>query len=69
MKKLAVVFVAIGSLAGCVAYPVDRGHHSYPTMTAIATVLANRWDRDRDATATGFAIATYDRRLENPRRY
>jgi hypothetical protein len=66
MKKLAVVLVAIGSLAGCVAYPVDGGHHSYRYHDRDRDGVGNRWDRDRDGDGVR---NRYDRRPNNPRRY
>ena len=63
MKKLAVVLVAIGSLAGCVAYPVETGHHSRGYSDRDRDVRVYR-DRDGDGVPN-----RYDRRPENPRRY
>ena len=64
MKKLAVVLIAIGGLAGCVAYPVERGHQGYHDRDRDG--VANRWDRDRDGDGVR---NRYDRRPDNPRRY
>ena len=61
MKTLAVVLLALTSLAGCVAYPVydngaPSGHHGG----------AHRGDRDRD----GDGVRNRDdRRPNNPNRY
>lgn len=66
MKKLAVLLVAVGTLAGCVAYPVDRGHHSHRYHDRDRDGVANRWDRDRDRDGVR---NRYDRRPNNPRRY
>jgi hypothetical protein len=66
MKKLAVVLVAIGSLSGCVAYPVDRGHDYRGYHDRGRDGAAHRVYRDRD----GDGVANrYDRRPDNPRRY
>jgi hypothetical protein len=65
MKTLAAVLIAMG-LAGCVAYPVDRGYGHYGYRDRDHDGVANRVDRDRD----GDGIRNrYDRRPDNPRRY
>ena len=65
MKKLAAVLLAIGTLSGCVAYPVDGGH-GYRGHDRDRDRVVNRADRDRD----GDGVANrYDRRPDNPRRY
>ena len=63
MKKLAVALVAISSLAGCVAYPVDGGygHREYGYHDRDR---GYRGDRDRDGVPN-----RYDRRPDNPYRY
>lgn len=66
MKKLLVVLVAIGGLAGCVAYPVDGGHHSRGYHDRDRDGVANRVDRDRDGDGVR---NRNDRRPDNPRRY
>ena len=65
MKKLAVVLVAIGSLAGCVAYPVDGGYgyHDRDHRSYRGDGGGYR-DRDRDGVPN-----RYDRRPGNPYRY
>nr|AHZ45696.1 hypothetical protein [uncultured bacterium] len=68
MKKLAAVLIAIGSLSGCVAYPVDGtyDHRGYGYRDRDRDGVPNRVDRDRD----GDGVANrYDRRPDNPRRY
>ncbi len=67
MKKLAVALIAIGSLAGCVAYPVDAGHgyrgdRYYHDRDRDG--IANRYDRDRDGDGVP---NRYDRRPDDPR--
>ena len=60
MKKLAVVLVALGSLSGCVVYPVGGGrdyHRGYNDHYG-----SYRYDRDG-------VPDRYDRRPDNPRRY
>ena len=66
MKKLAIVLIAIGGLAGCVAYPVERGHHYRGYHDRDRDRVANRMDRDRDGDGVR---NRYDRRPDNPRRY
>ena len=62
MKKLAAALIAISSLAGCVAYPVDGGygHRGYGYHDR----GHDRWDRDHDGVPN-----RYDRRPNNPYRY
>ena len=67
MKKLAAVLIAIGTLSGCVAYPVDGGHGyrgGYHDRDRDGVV--NRADRDRDGDGVP---NRHDRRPDNPRRY
>ena len=66
MKKLAVVLIAIGTLSGCVAYPVERGHQYRGYHDRDRDGVANRVDRDRDGDGVR---NRYDRHPDNPRRY
>ena len=68
MKKLAVVLIAVGSLAGCVAYPVGGhgGHGGHGYHDRDRDGVANRVDRDRDGDGVR---NRNDRRPDNPRRY
>jgi hypothetical protein len=66
MKKLAAVLIAIGGLSGCVAYPVDSGHHYRGYHDRDRDGVANRAHRDRDGDGVR---NRYDRRPNNPRRY
>lgn len=66
MKKLAVVLIAISGLAGCVAYPVERGHQYRGYHDRDRDGVANRVDRDRDGDGVP---NRYDRRPDNSRRY
>lgn len=66
MKKLAVVLIAIGTLSGCVAYPVERGHQYRGYHDRDRDGAANRVDRDRDGDGVR---NRYDRHPDNPRRY
>ena len=65
MKKLAAALIAISSLAGCVAYPVDAGygHRGYGYHDRDP---GYRYDRDRDHDGVP---NRYDRRPDNPYRY
>lgn len=68
MKKLALLLVAIASLAGCVAVPYDGGRSSrdggryYEDRDGVP----NRADRDRDGDGVR---NRNDRRPDDPRRY
>jgi hypothetical protein len=66
MKKLAVVFVVISALSGCVAYPVEGGHAHRGYHDRDRDGVANRVDRDRDGDGVP---NRYDRRPDNARRY
>jgi hypothetical protein len=68
MKKFAVVLIAVGGLAGCVAYPVERGHEyrGYQYRDRDRDGVPNRVDRDRDGDRVP---NRYDRRPDDPRRY
>lgn len=66
MKKLAIVFVAVGSLAGCVAYPVDSGYRGYDSRGYDYRGHDHRAYRDRDGDGVP---NRYDRRPDNPYRY
>ena len=63
MKKLAAVLIAIGTLSGCVAYPVDAGH-GYRGYDRDGAGYRTYRDRDGDGVPN-----RYDRRPDNPRRY
>jgi hypothetical protein len=69
MKKLALLLVAIASLAGCVAVPYDGGHprdggRYYGDRDRDG--VPNRADRDRDGDGVR---NRNDRRPDDPRRY
>jgi len=59
MKKLAVALVALGSLSGCVVYPIGRGRACYAYDEHGGSY---RFDRDGDRVA-----ARDDRHPESPR--
>lgn len=71
MKKLALLLVAVASLAGCVAVPYDSGRPHRPHGGPYygdrdRDGIPNRADRDRD----GDGVRNRDdRRPDNPRRY
>ena len=66
MKKLAAVLIAMSTLSGCVAYPVDPGYAHRGYHDRDRDGIANRADRDRDGDGVP---NRYDRRPDNPRRY
>jgi hypothetical protein len=81
MKRLAVVLIAVGSLAGCVAYPVEGGYGHYPYHDRYGYGERERGPvghSERQWQPTGERVARdrdgdgvpnrYDRRPDDPRR-
>ncbi len=68
MKTLAVLIVALGTLAGCVAVPYDSGRPA-PRAQGYGDRdrdgVPNRYDRDRDNDGVP---NRYDSRPNNPNR-